>query len=140
MSIETNKSLVQHYITEVINTGQIGLIDAYWVSEEAAAHVRRELSMLCQAFPDLHCVVEQQIAEGDAVVTRWSMAGTQSGPFYGISPTGRTAHWDGVAISRLAEGKFTEDWVLPDKLAIMQQLGAIPLPGASPLPPVPSNS
>lgn len=76
------------------------------------------------AFPDGQQRVEDQIAEGDKVVTRWSFRGTHRGELFGIKPTGKTVEFTGVFIDRIADGKLVEHWDEADILGVMEQLGA----------------
>ena len=78
------------------------------------------------AFPDGHGTVEDLIAEGDKVVHRYTFRATHQGEFMGIPPTGKVVAYTGIAISRIAGGKFVEDWESADFLGLMQQLGAVP--------------
>ena len=87
------------------------------------------VTMYFSAFPDLHLTIEDQIAEGDKVVTRWTARGTHQGPFMGIPPTGKRAVVTGIAIDRFANGKFVENWNNGDDLGLLQQLGVVPVPG-----------
>ncbi len=73
--------------------------------------------------------MEEQIAEGDTVVTRWTATGTQHGPLPGLPPTGKSAKVMGIWIHRLAGGKIVESWNVWDTLGMLQQLGAIPTAG-----------
>jgi len=77
-----------------------------------------------RAFPDARSTVEDQIAEGDRVVTRWRARGTQRGPFGPIEPTGRGFEMEGVTIERIAGGRIAEVWVARDDLGVLRQLGA----------------
>jgi steroid delta-isomerase-like uncharacterized protein len=85
-------------------------------------------AMLHQAFPDIHFTIEDQIADGDRVVTRWTATGTHQGEFQGIAPTNRQVRMTGTDIDRFAGGKVIECWTTTDDLGLMQQLGAIPAP------------
>ena len=78
------------------------------------------------AFPDLRATVEDMVAEGDKVVTRWTMHGTHEGTLRDISATGKQVTVKGVTIKRIANGKVVEEWSLIDMLGLMQQLGVIP--------------
>ena len=81
------------------------------------------------AFPDTHLTIEDQIAEGDKVVTRWTATGTNQGTLMGIPPSGKRVTITGISITRIANGKAVEDWVNFDTLGMLQQIGAIPTPG-----------
>jgi predicted ester cyclase len=78
------------------------------------------------AFPEQHVTVEDLIAEGDKVVSRYTFRATHQGEFMGVPPTGKGMTVSGIMISRFAGGKWVEDWDSPDALSLMQQLGAIP--------------
>ena len=78
------------------------------------------------AFPDGRLTIEDMIAEGDKVVTRYTLRGTHKGDFMGIPATGKKVVVTGIVISRIAKGKIAEDWEEFDALGFMQQLGAVP--------------
>jgi predicted ester cyclase len=82
------------------------------------------------AFPDLELTIEDQVAEGDEVVTRFTARGTHRGELMGIPPTGRKVVVTGISIDRLVNGKTVESWTNYDVLSMMQQLGIIPMPSA----------
>ena len=77
-------------------------------------------------FPDARVTVEDQVAEGDKVVSRWTATGTHTGDLMGTAPTGRSIEIPGITISRFSGGKIAEDWYQSDDLGMMQQLGVIP--------------
>ena len=76
-----------------------------------------------RAFPDHHLVVEDQIAEGDCVVTRVTFRGTHLGEFNGIAATGRKVECAGTAIDRLVDGKVVEMWHVTNMQTLLQQIG-----------------
>jgi steroid delta-isomerase-like uncharacterized protein len=78
------------------------------------------------AFPDAFSTVEDQIAEGDKVVTRWRARGTHNGPLGELPATGRSFDVGGITIERIADGRIAEVWVARDELGLLAQLGAIP--------------
>jgi predicted ester cyclase len=69
--------------------------------------------------------VEDQIAEGDKVVTRVTFHGTHQGQFNGIAPTGKQVKWSGIAMDRIADGKVVEMWHVQNTTGLLQQLGAV---------------
>jgi steroid delta-isomerase-like uncharacterized protein len=92
-------------------------------SEEAKQFV----TMYKTAFPDLHATVEDEIAEGDKVVTRWTIRGTHQGEIEEFGPpTERQIEIKGITIHRIENGKIVEEWERYDNLSVMQQLGLIP--------------
>ena len=89
---------------------------------------KQTVTMYLTAFPDLHFTVEDLIAEGDKVVTRLTVRGTQQGEFMGIPPTGKQATVKAIDINRIVGGKSIEHWLEMDTLGLMQQLGVVPTP------------
>ena len=87
------------------------------------------LQVLASAFPQYYHQVEDQIAEGDKVVTRLTLCGTHTGNFRGIPPTGRQVRVSGINILRIVEGKIVEAWAISDNQGLMQQLGVIKAQG-----------
>jgi predicted ester cyclase len=80
------------------------------------------------AFPDARVTVEDQIAEGEMVVTRWRATGTHTGELMGIPPTERRSEISGITINRLSGSRIAEDWYQSDDFGMLQQLGVIPSP------------
>ena len=89
------------------------------------------LSMYYAAFPDLHFLVEDLIAEGDRVVARYTGRGTHQGELMGIPPTGKPVSVTNILITRIANEKAVEQWLNFDALGMLQQLGVIPAPSVS---------
>jgi predicted ester cyclase len=84
------------------------------------------LTSVLAGFPDGRWTVEDQVAEGDKVVTRWSFTGIHRGNVMGIAPTGKQVTTSGVMIDRIIGGKIAEEWEEYDSLGMMQQLDAEP--------------
>ncbi len=78
------------------------------------------------AFPDAILTVEDMIAEGDRVVTRYTIRGVHKGTFAGIHPTGRRVVIHGITVFRLSGGQIIESWSYWDDVELLHQLGAIP--------------
>jgi len=93
------------------------------------AGVREGIRRVKEAFPDWRETVDEMIAEGNRVVTRYTSTGTHRGPFRGIAPTGRAIAVREISIYRVARGKVVEQWCLLDELDRLQQLGAAPKTG-----------
>ena len=78
------------------------------------------------AFEGAHITVKDQIAEGDAVATRWEGRGRHTGELMGIPPTGKEIVVEGLNLTRLRDGKIVEEWSNWDTIGMLQQIGAIP--------------
>jgi predicted ester cyclase len=87
------------------------------------------IAMFRAAFPDLHYIVEDTIAEGDKVVSRATAHGTMTGDFMGMPASGKSATWSEVHITRYEGGKAVEHWAVVDQLGILAQLGFAEAPG-----------
>jgi predicted ester cyclase len=82
--------------------------------------------MVHSGLPDADVSVEEEIAEGDKVVIRWTLRCTHMSELMGIPPTGKQVTWTGITIYRLADGKIVEEKGEEDSLGLMRQLGAVP--------------
>jgi steroid delta-isomerase-like uncharacterized protein len=92
---------------------------------EGVAGMRRTIEMNRSAFPDMQLTVEDQVAEGDKVVTRWRADMTHTGRFAGAAPTGRRVTITGITIDRFEDGTIVEAWRSMDTLALLQGIGAL---------------
>ena len=84
----------------------------------------RFMAAFTEGFPDSRIAIESCIAEGDTVVTRWTLTGTHQGMFQGIPPTGRPVRFTGLEFNRVVGGRFVEHWSMFDNLALLRQIGA----------------
>ena len=135
---EQNKKLVRRITDEILNQGNLAVVDERFAGDyvghtfteiQGPEGVKKQfVSPLRSAFPDLHYIVEDQLAEGDKVATRWTCQGTHEGTFQGVPPTGKEVTFVGMTIFRVANGKIVEGWTNADMLGLMQQLGAVPAP------------
>jgi steroid delta-isomerase-like uncharacterized protein len=139
MSAETNKAIARRVFEEVFNAGNLDLIDElaspgvivhYGVAEPVRGldSYKRAFTASQPTFPDMHFTIEDLIAEGDQVVTRWTLRATHRGEYHGVAATGRQVSETGISIYRFVDGKIVEGWVTSDNLGVMQQLGALPAP------------
>ena len=133
---EENKAVVRRAFEEVANEGDMTTVDEI-IAPEYVRHdlaggpdaagpegVKRLITGLRTAFPDLQTTIDDIFSDGEKVVVRFTARGTQSGPFQGMAPTGREAAWAGVNIYRVSGGRIRETWQLADGLGLLRQLGA----------------
>lgn len=140
MSAEDNKDLVLRYVEEILNRGRTDRL-ADFFSQDAVDHdplpgrdaglegIEEGVASLRSAFADLGATVEDVIAEGDRVVTRTTITGTHEGEFLSMAPTGKRVSVTAVDIVRIENGKLVERWGLLDQMALMRQLGVVPMTG-----------
>lgn len=132
---EHNKTKVRRVIEQAYSRGDLSVVDEVAATDliihapsqdiRGREGAKQFVTMLRTAFPDLQFTIEDQIAEGDMVVTRWSARGTHKGQFQGLPATGREIRLVGTDIDRIRDGKVVECWAHLDELGLMQQLGAI---------------
>jgi steroid delta-isomerase-like uncharacterized protein len=140
MGSEDNKAVVLHFVEEVQGKHRLdlvadmlhpdyidhaqpgGLPPAPGVTDAREAF-KRFFRVMLQAFPDLDVTIEDQIAEGDKVVTRKTFRGTHRGELWGQPATGKRVSLEVIDIFRVQEGKIIEHWAELDLLALSRQLG-----------------
>ena len=142
LSENENIATLDRFVEEVINQGRIEaadeLVEENFVEldplpgqQQGREGLKDVIRMMRAGFPDIHWVVEETIASGDKVVSRFKWSGTHRGDFLGIPATGKRVTVPGVVIDRLHAGKMADSRILMDTLGLMQQLGVIPAPGNS---------
>jgi steroid delta-isomerase-like uncharacterized protein len=138
MSVEENKALVRHFMEEAFGQGKPELVDdlldpdfvrydPYIEAGEVRGveTVKENIVWFRNVFPDLTCTIEDQVAEGYKVVSRWTLRGTHQGEFFGVPATGERVEMGGIQIDRFEGGKIVEERAEFDLLGAMQQLGAV---------------
>ena len=109
MSTEENKAIFRRYAEEVWNQTNLEVVDEIFdrylahqpdgsVLERGPQDVKRFITEFRFAFPDFHSTIEDQIAEGDKVMTRWKIRGTHQGEFRGTAPTGKEVEINGIVV------------------------------------------
>ena len=136
MQTETNTTVASRWYEEVFNAGNLALIDELFAPNfvdhdpsnplPGLEGVRQLVSMYRGAFPDLHLTIDDEITEGDKVVTRFTGRGTHMGPLMGIPPSGKRVTITAIDILRFENGRIAEHWGNQDLLGMMRQIGVIP--------------
>ena len=139
---EQNKQVALRFNEEIWNNGKLDRLGEYVATNhrnhptasapdfgQGLQAFSQLVSMYRTAFPDAKFTIEDQIAEGDLVATRWTASGTHRGELFGVPATGKQVKVTGIFIDRFADGKIVESWGEFDALGMMQQVGAIPAPG-----------
>ncbi|MFI6151014.1 ester cyclase [Streptomyces sp. NPDC051109] len=140
MSSEENKRLVRRFYAE-IDKGNVEAMDEL-VAEDYQDHspppfpglgsgregLKQAFRLFWEATPGTH-EIEDQIAEGDKVVTRLTARGVHEGDLPGIPATGNQLTMTGTVIHRIENGRLAEKWSDKDVFGFLQQLGVIPAHG-----------
>lgn len=140
MSTEENKAIARHWYEDGMNGHNLAIMDELFAPDfreyMSFGHVARGreearefVAGLFEAMSDMYTTVEDLVAEGDKVVGRLTITGTQTGPLMGIPATGKQIHLTAIDIFRFTDGKIAEHWLEGDQLGMLQQLGVIPAPG-----------
>ena len=140
-TLELNKATVRRWSEELWGRGNLAVADEI-VAPDYVRHdpgdpfpargpedVKRLVSMLRAMLPDLRIEVEDMIAEGDKVVSRYTGVATDTVGFMGRPPTGKAIRAAAIQIFRLAGGKIVESWAVRDDLGTLRQLGHLPPAG-----------
>jgi len=128
---DDNKALVRRYYDEILNARKLETLASYWADEQMIEPVRRGCFSYFTAFPDLHCSVDDLIAEGDTVFCRSTLTGTHDGAYKGIPPTGRHVSAESAEVFRIVDGKFAGYWCLTNVAGLIRQLTEEPVAAAS---------
>jgi len=146
MSIEDNKVIARRFAEDVWGRADPAAVEQVVHPDITVAYpllpetvhgreaFKQVLAQLQAALPDLRGTVDEVIAEGDKVVVRWTLAGTQRGAFGPIPATGKSVRWTGISICRIAAGQVIDDRGEEDALGFMRQLGLVPTPEQAPTP------
>ena len=138
MSAEQNKAVFRQLIEEGFNKGNLSTLAGLFAAgfreyqdgmlPPNLAGVKGAIRSLRTFFPDLKLTIEEIIAVEDKTWARLTARGTHQGQFMHVAPTGKTITITVIDICRFEDGKIVEHWGVADRLAMMQQIGAIPQP------------
>jgi steroid delta-isomerase-like uncharacterized protein len=136
-----NKIIVRRIFDEVISGGDIALAEQL-IADDFVNHdgrpppgrdgFKQGLMAIRAAFPDWRSSIDDMVAEGDKIAARWTVTGTQRGPYMGLPPTGRQIVMREAGFLRIEGGKLVEIWRVADELTMLRELGALPPIGPPP--------
>ncbi len=145
LTLEQMKAASQRLYVEVFGAGRVDAADEI-MTASCVSHgpgtppvvgtdpIKQQANLLRAAVPDLSVELEDQVADGDRVASRWHASGTNTGPLRTpaglVPPTGRRVAFSEMRIDRFEQGRIVESWFLPDRLTLWQQLGLVPSPEA----------
>lgn len=124
--MDTGKALVQRLVAEVMNQGDLDVLDEIY-TPAMAARARAWIAPFLASFDDVEMRVVEVVAEGDRVVGRFTCSGTHVGPWRGTDATGRRfVDVAEVYFFRVRDGRIAAAWGLEDTWERMRQLGLLP--------------
>jgi len=141
-SVRANERVVEAFLQDVINEHH-GADAANYLNPDmqwdggtvgtvaGRANVAGLFAGVVAALPDAHVTTDDIFGQGDQVVVRVVVSGTQKGAILGIPASGRHVQWDGVDIYRLSDGKISNIWAGDDWTAILHDTGTYTAPWIS---------
>lgn len=128
------KAVIRRILGEVFGEGRLEILDELMTDDfvnhrvppgldTGVGSVKRIVAMERSAFPDLRYTVEQEVEEGDMVITVTLAEGTHAGPIFGVEPTGRQVSWRQVHVARMKDGRMAEHWGVSDLASLWVQIG-----------------
>ena len=136
MSETLNEALVRRLFEEVVNNRNVAIADQL-LAPDVVDHnpgpsdapgregLKQVFEMLHQAFPDLNGRIDDLFCDGDCVVIRWTIGGTNTRRCMGIGPTNRRMLGTGMDILRIVEGRIVERWGNSDDMRMLAQMGLL---------------
>jgi len=136
----SNSAIARRFFDEVFSKGKLDLVDELFATDyfghpsgnedanRGPQGVKAYVGALREGVSDLSVTIEDQVADRNKVVTRWTAQRTHDGELMGIPPTGRSAAVTGITIQRLQDGRVVEAWTNWDVMGMLQQLGVAPGP------------
>ena len=136
---EKNKALARRYPMEAFETRNVNVVDDLLTADfrdhdpgtpqdipPGPEGIKPVLEGYLAAMGDINFTIEDQIAEGDKVLTRWTVRMTHSGELMGVPATGKSVSFSGITLLRLENGKIAEEWSNWDGIGLLEQIGALP--------------
>jgi steroid delta-isomerase-like uncharacterized protein len=136
---QQNKAAVEHLLQAFASAPESAVSEHFtrdWVNHDPSLPPLQGLEGAAElvrlwrtAFSNLKVELEDSVAEGDKVACRFRISGTHTGPLMGFPASGKAISVLATGIFRLVDGKAKDNWVNFDALGLLQQIGAVPLPG-----------
>ena len=132
--MEQNKALVRRLFLECFSGGHLHVIDeivspefefVYPNTPPGIEGLKAIIKKNNATFTGWSFEVHQLLAEDDRVVAQWSGTGVHAKSFLGETPTQKRVTLKGISIYQIKEGKIHKDWVEPDNLGFLTQLGVL---------------
>lgn len=130
-----NVDLVKRFVNEVINDGNLDLVDSLWTenmqwhcagvpdTKGRTVYKQQLQAAVNGAFENMHLDIIDIVADNDKVVLHFTNSGKNVREFMGHEASGKSAKWQGMGIYRIENGKIAEAWFVEDFAGMYQQLG-----------------
>ncbi len=142
MSLEQNKAVARRHFEDVWNKCDMNAADAIYAPDyvqysygptdqeiRGREDIKKYVAKGCSTNQAYRYTIQDMIAEGDKVVTRWSLAMKHTDTIMGIAPTGKELTMTGIDIARIVAGRIVENWHAVNVLDLLYEVGALPKEG-----------
>lgn len=133
-TLEANKALVRRNFEviwtqcnldvadEIIDPDYVGHIATLPDTVRGVEAFKQAVMLYHLSAPDIRFEIQDQLAEGDKVATRWIAHGTHQGEFMGIAPSGQRMSVTGMSFHRIEQGRIQESWDDWDALSMLRNM------------------
>jgi steroid delta-isomerase-like uncharacterized protein len=136
MTTDQTEAVAHRWHLEMVQEGKLELADQT-VTPDVTIHANQQVfqgtdaakqlaAALKTAFPDIQIAHLETLASGTTIAIRWTSDGTHQGDYFGVPPTGKRIHVEGIDLFHVQDGKIVEMWIEFDNMAVLQQMGAVP--------------
>ena len=123
MTTEQSRKFIQEYLDAINRDKSEATIDKY-VDD---SHLKGHIIIFETGLPGYQLIPQDMITEGNKVTVRFMAQGEHKGELFGVPPTGRKVNIEAILIYELANNKIVNHWMQVDSVALMQQIGAMPV-------------
>lgn len=139
MTVDETEALAHRWHMDLFQAGNLAVAEEI-LTPDFVAHANgqdfrgvegaKQLATLIRtAFPDLAITHHEALVAGDRVAIRWSSESTHQGEYFGVPPTGKPIHLEGLDLFHLQDDQIAAVWIAYDNLGALQQMGALAAPG-----------
>jgi predicted ester cyclase len=137
MATTQHANVFRRVIEEGFNQGHVEALDDCFSGtfqehqygmQPSLAGLRGAIAGLRRAVPDLTLTIDEMVSSDDKLWARMTARGTNHGSFFGFAPTGKSFAITVIDVCRFDDGKIVEHWGVPDRFALLDQLGLLPKP------------
>jgi steroid delta-isomerase-like uncharacterized protein len=136
MTNDQTEAVAHRWHLEMVQEGKLELAEQT-PTPDVTIHVNQQVFQgtdaakqlaagLKAAFPDIQIAHLETLTSGASVAIRWTADGTHQGDYFGVPPTGKRIHVEGIDLFHVQDGKIAEAWIENDNLSVLQQMGAVP--------------
>jgi steroid delta-isomerase-like uncharacterized protein len=137
MTADEREALAHRWHMDLFATGKLDVAEEI-LTPDFVAHVgghdfqgveeaRQLATAMRTAFTDSQITHHDTIISESGAAIRWSSDNTHAGEYFGVPPTGRRIHLEGIDMYHFRDGRIAELWAIFDNLPVLQQMGAAPV-------------